>query len=285
MIKLSGEMVNAADSNLIGGFVRIYHRAIGFVSASPKVTWAKVWQVDEFNTVYAELVDFINLYPKNDPIYNSSPKKLDILRCHVTFVNKFVRKWPSVARLGLAGKPNDNVISERITRELSSVTDEKENRVVNPLYIELQQLVKSVGQQRHDNAALRQIYLFKKRNPDYDMSGVLSEQSNYLGLYIERQMERLAEKEASNITVDLTVDETAIEHNLTYYDERLTELRERAGLAPIAPDKVTPLVSPTKATQHSEPDSVEPVTPEKEKKRMTSDELEKLRARLNRLRN
>jgi len=128
----------------------------------------------------------------------------------VTFVNKFVRKWPSVARLGLAGKPNDNVISERITRELSSVTDEKvtyipllssfysfikENRVVNPLYIELQHLVKSVGQQRHDNAALRQIYLFKKRNPDYDMSGVLSEQSNYLGLYIERQMERLAEKE------------------------------------------------------------------------------------------
>ena len=43
MIKLSGEMVNAADSNLIGGFVRIYHRAIGFVSASPKGTWANVW--------------------------------------------------------------------------------------------------------------------------------------------------------------------------------------------------------------------------------------------------
>ena len=255
--------------------------------------------VEDFNSVYADLVEFTDLYPKNDPVY-SSKVKLDILRCHVTFINTFVRKWPAIAKLAICGKSEGNVIYERINRELLVHTDEKvtgsnydrkytyniqENRRLDPRDLELQQLVKAAGQQRHDNSALKQIYLFKKRHPDYDMDRVLSEQSNYFKLYIERQLAALADKEANNKPIDLTVDESVFEHNLTYYGDRLAELRERAGLTPIIPDKPSPLISPTKAAAISEPDSVEPITPEKTKKRMTSDELEKLRARLNKLRN
>ena len=48
---------------------------------------------------------------------------------------------------------------------------------------------------------------------------------------------------------------TMSEHNATYYIDRLTEIREKAGLPPVVPDMPIPLVSPTK-NQVEEPVSV-----------------------------
>ena len=45
---------------------------------------------------------------------------MDILRCHVTFCNKFVRRYPNHAKSVIDDKQPGNVIFDRISRELQN---------------------------------------------------------------------------------------------------------------------------------------------------------------------
>ena len=87
------------------------------------------WSTGHFSDTYDLLVEFITIYPKHDPVYEVK-SKMDILRCHVTFCNKFVRRFPNQARSVIEDKQPGNVIHERVTRELQNVNQNGDDKVI-----------------------------------------------------------------------------------------------------------------------------------------------------------
>jgi len=94
-----------------------------------------------------------------------------------------------------------------------------------------------------------------------------------------------------------TLNETQTQHGLTYYEGQLNSYREKLGIGPLQTEQPSPLKSKSAVQEeeteerrtaietasiviHQETVSME----ESPKKRMTADQLEALRARLNKLR-
>ena len=63
---------------------------------------------------------------------------------------------------------------------------------MDPLRLELSRLLRQASNQSTANQAMKAIYDFKKRNPDYNMDSVLSEQSKYIHLFVKRRLEMMA---------------------------------------------------------------------------------------------
>ena len=120
------ELMESSDDSMVKHFVRVYHKTL----ASFANTSHQTWTADQFEPVYDALVQFTAHYPRQDPLF-ANKSKMDILRCHVTLCNKFVRKFPAVAKQVVNGKPSGNVIHERITREMMSAESLSDEKVLN----------------------------------------------------------------------------------------------------------------------------------------------------------
>jgi len=289
-IKLAHEMINCVDENILRAYVRAYFKALSIFDQSNFA-----WSTDHFCDTYDLLVEFITIYPKHDPAYGVK-SKMDILRCHVTFCNKFVRRYPHHAKSVIEDKQPGNVIYDRISRELQNQNGDDKENMMDPLRMELSRLLRQAQNQATSNKAINDIYAFKKRNPDYNMDSVLGEQSKYITLFVQRKLEMMAWNEENN--VENTINETQTQHGVTYYEGQLNSYREKLGIGPIQTEQPSPLKTKTAVQEeeteerrtaietasiviHQETTSMEAESP---KKRMTADQLDALRARLNKLR-
>ena len=116
MVKLSSKFVEMRDDTHIRYFIRMYSKVLNAIEST-----TQQWSPDKFEVIYNGLCDYINEFPKGDPIYTSR-SRLDILRCHVTLCNKFTQRYPTIAQSVLDRNPtHKNQIYGRIQKELESI--------------------------------------------------------------------------------------------------------------------------------------------------------------------
>ena len=128
MVKLSSKFVEMRDDTHIRFFIRMYSKVLNTIEST-----SQQWTPDKFELIYNGLCDYINEFPKGDPVYTSR-SRLDILRCHVTLCNKFTQRYPTIAQSVLDRNPtHKNQIYGRIQKELESI-DTSGEKVSSNIY-------------------------------------------------------------------------------------------------------------------------------------------------------
>ena len=197
LIRLSRQMVKSSDSLLVTKFTRTYFR---FQKELEKNCFAI--EESDFGAIYDEICNFIAEFPRTHPLLKDS-NKMDILRCHVTFLKKMTRVNRSIAQVVLSTKPPGTVF-DCVKKELNSAAEGKENSASSALKAELERLLNKTSVKETSKAGLVGIFEFKKRNPNYDINIVLGAKSEYFRRYVEKHLAIYAKREAGNICTRVT---------------------------------------------------------------------------------
>ena len=192
LIRLSRQMVKSSDSILVTKFTRTYFR---FQKDLEKNCFAI--EESDFEAVYDEICNFIGEFPRTHPLLKDS-NKMDILRCHVTFLKKMTRAHRNIAQIVLSTKPPSTVY-DCVKKELNSSSEGKENETSSALKAELERLLNKSSVKETSKAGLLGIFEFKKRNPNYDINIVLGSKSEYFKRYVEKHLAIYAKRDAGKL--------------------------------------------------------------------------------------
>lgn len=192
LIMLSRQIVKSEDGELVHKFIRAYYKFQKDLDKSS-------FKLDErsFDRIYESFNQFLIEYPRTHPIFKER-NKIDILRCHVSFVKRLVR-LNTVVVSNVIGTKERSALWECVRKELktsSKSPDEKENEQASALRGELTRLVNQAATKETTKVGLTGIYEFRKKNPSFDVNIVFTTQNEYFRRYIEKHLEIIAKKEA-----------------------------------------------------------------------------------------